>query len=105
MLISVTELKAKCLSVIARVESTGEPIIVTKHGAAIAEIRPLSGSGAAAQDALQGSVKIVGDILGPVLPPEAWESEEAQASKLLKMFASKKRLLPKRRSKKGAKGR
>jgi len=27
------------------------------------------------QEALKGTVEIVGEILGPVLPPEAWEAE------------------------------
>ncbi len=84
MLLSVTEFKAKCLSILARIQSSGESVTLTKRGAVIAKIHPVKkGRGAALLDPLRGSVKVVGDILGPVLPPEDWEAEGARARRKL----------------------
>ena len=39
--ISASEFKAKCLALLDRVAETGERIIVTKHGTAVAQLVPL----------------------------------------------------------------
>jgi prevent-host-death family protein len=59
--------KATCLSVMAEVQRTGEPITVTRHGTPIVRVVP-----AAAPDApplfgrARGMVRITGDILAPL---------------------------------------
>jgi prevent-host-death family protein len=40
MTVTVTELKAKCLSLIDQLQKTGHPIIITKHGAIVAKLVP-----------------------------------------------------------------
>jgi prevent-host-death family protein len=71
-----SEFKAKCLAVLDEVAATGEPVIILKRGKPIARLVPsLSTSERYPQNEILGSVRIVGDILEPVLPSEAWESE------------------------------
>ncbi len=74
--ISATEFKAKCLAILDEVSQTGQPITILKRGKPIARIvPPVPHIGRYPQDALAGSVEIHGDMLEPVLPPEAWEAE------------------------------
>jgi len=40
MSISATEFKATCLAVIDRVSRTGEPVVITKRGRAVARLIP-----------------------------------------------------------------
>lgn len=71
-----SEFKAKCLAVLDEVASTGEPVIILKRGKPIARLVPsLSTKERHPQNEIFGSVRIVGDILEPVLPPDAWEAE------------------------------
>jgi prevent-host-death family protein len=80
MTLSVTEFKAKCLAVLERVRSTGETVIITKRGVVIAHVSPPGGRTPRRKlETLAGSVKIQGDILGPVLPAAAWEVEAGGA--------------------------
>lgn len=73
--IAVSEFKAHCLSLLEDVARTGEPILVTKRGKPLARVTP-SGNVASARprDMLRGSVIYKGDIIEPVLPPEAWNA-------------------------------
>jgi prevent-host-death family protein len=58
------------------VERTGEPITVLKRGRPVAQIVPVVPRGdRPPQETLYGSVEILGDVIEPVLPPEAWEAE------------------------------
>ena len=71
----ISELKAKCLAVVSEVARTGEPVMVTRHGKALARVVPSPIDDAAyPQDTLRGSVEILGDIVGPVLPAREWEA-------------------------------
>jgi prevent-host-death family protein len=64
--------KAQCLKVMSRVQKTGEPVLVTKRGKPVVKVIP-----AEPQDDLfgfmAGRMKIVGDIMSPVVPLEDWE--------------------------------
>jgi prevent-host-death family protein len=73
--VAVSEFKAHCLSLFDEVARTGEPILVTKRGKPLARITP-SGNSAVTrpQDTLRGSVSYEGDLLAPVVPPEAWSA-------------------------------
>jgi len=76
MLIRASEFKAKCLAILDRVRATGEEVTITKRGVPIATVVAARPKGYRyPQDALLGSVGVVGDIVNPVLPPEAWEAE------------------------------
>jgi prevent-host-death family protein len=72
----ISQFKARCLAVLARVKRTGEPVLVTRFGEPIAEIVPPSlpphperwlGS-------FRESGRIVGDIVAPVVDAEDWDA-------------------------------
>ena len=74
--IRASEFKAKCLAILDEVNRTGEPVTILKRGRPVARLLPPSATqGKYPQESLRGTVKIHGDILEPVLPAEAWESE------------------------------
>jgi prevent-host-death family protein len=73
--IRASEFKAKCLAILDEVERTGEPVMILKRGRAVARLVPPTGEGKYPQDSLRGTVEILGDILEPVLPADAWEAE------------------------------
>ena len=74
--IRASEFKAKCLAILDEVYETGEPITIVKRGRPVARLLPPAISeGKYPQDSLQGTVKILGDILEPVFPADVWEAE------------------------------
>jgi prevent-host-death family protein len=74
--IRASEFKAKCLAILDEVERTGEPVTILKRGRAVARLVPPSlGKGEYPQHALIGTVKILGDVVEPVLPATDWEAE------------------------------
>jgi prevent-host-death family protein len=72
--ITISQFKATCLAVLDNVKRTGRPIIVTRHGKAIAVIDPPPPP--EKRESWLGSFKskgkITGDILAPVVPEDAW---------------------------------
>jgi prevent-host-death family protein len=76
--IRASEFKAKCLAILDEVNETGEPVTILKRGRPVARLMPaLKEQGGYPQETLRGTVKILGDIIEPVLPADAWESEES----------------------------
>lgn len=74
--INVSEFKAKCLAILDDVARTGEPVTILKRGKPIAQILPVVPRQTEyPQETLRGTVEILGDIVEPVLPAEAWEAE------------------------------
>lgn len=73
---AISQFKATCLAVIERVRTTGEPVLVTKHGEPVAEVVPASTSVAGARQlgVLAGSAEIRGDIVSPVAEESDWEA-------------------------------
>jgi prevent-host-death family protein len=73
---TATEFKARCLALLDEVAATGEVITVLKHGRPVAQLVPaVPRAEGHPQDALAGTVEILGDVIGPVLEPDVWESE------------------------------
>ncbi len=73
--LKASEFKAKCLAVLEEVDRTGEPVTILKRGRPVARlVRATPSPGRYPQDALAGTVEVVGDIIAPVLPPQAWEA-------------------------------
>ncbi len=66
------EFKARCLKLMDEVDRTGEPIVVTKRGRAIAQLGPVSAGVSAGFGFMKGRAEIVGDILAPV--DAEWEA-------------------------------
>lgn len=72
---NATYFKARCLAILDRVRETGERIVILKRGRPVAELWPPSGAESRSpQSELVGTVTVVGDIVGPVLPEHHWES-------------------------------
>lgn len=74
--VSISEFKATCLARLERVRRTGRRLLVTKHGAPIAEVIPAAvgrqvngwlGSASA-------TGRITGDLIAPVVAPDEWEA-------------------------------
>jgi antitoxin (DNA-binding transcriptional repressor) of toxin-antitoxin stability system len=72
--VSVSKFKATCLELLRNVEETGEPILVTKHGEPIAEVRAPQGKRARSPfGCMKDRTKILGDVLSPAVPAEEWD--------------------------------
>ena len=76
--IAISKFKATCLAVLEKVRQTGQPVLVTRFGQPIAEIsapgvglKPVRKLGA-----MIGTMKIVGDIVGPVSDESDWETAQ-----------------------------
>ena len=68
------QFKARCLKVMDEVRSTREPVIITKKGRPVAKLVPAEDPSDDVFGCLRGQMKIVGDILSPVVPLEDWEA-------------------------------
>lgn len=73
--ITISQFKATCLAILARVKRTRQPILVTRKGEVIAQIlpppfpeKPQSWLGS-----FRSTGKIVGDIISPPIEPQEWE--------------------------------
>lgn len=73
--VSISEFKATCLALLAKVKRTREPIFVTRKGEVIAQILPPPPpeSPPSWLGSFESTGKIVGDILSPTLNNEDWE--------------------------------
>jgi prevent-host-death family protein len=69
------QFKAKCLSIMDRVQKTGEAVLITKHGKPVARLLPAASEPEDVFGYMAGKVKIVGDIVGPITPLEDWETK------------------------------
>jgi prevent-host-death family protein len=64
--IQASKLKARCLALMDEVARTGEPVLVTKNGRPVAELRPHRGPRARSLIGLhRGRIAIRGDIVSP----------------------------------------
>lgn len=76
--INATEFKAKCLAIMDEVERTGEPVTILKRGKPVAQLLPPVPRELYPQYALRGTGRIVGDIIEPPLPADAWDAERGE---------------------------
>ena len=73
--IAAAKFKAQCLTLMEDVRNTRQTLVITKRGKPIAKLAPLDN----AQDddffdSLKGRVRVVGDIVSPVVPLEDWDA-------------------------------
>ena len=69
--ISASDFKTRCLALLNRVHETGERVMILRYGHPVAEFtRAIGASEQRPQDELEGTVTIVGDVVGPVFPEE-----------------------------------
>ena len=64
--------KAQCLKVMNDIQSTGEPIIVTKRGKPVVKVVPAESEKDDIFGFMAGKAEIVGDIESPVVPLNDW---------------------------------
>ena len=69
------EFKQTCLRLLEEVRSSGTPIVITKHGRAIAQLAPLEPSQMQTlwPTSLASSAEIRGDLVAPSTDPSEWE--------------------------------
>lgn len=74
--IAISKFKATCLAVMERVRKTRKPILVTRFGKPVAEIVPPSPEPRPKRclGDMQGTARIVGDIISPAVDEEDWEA-------------------------------
>ena len=73
--VNASDFKARCLAILDRVQATGERVVILKRGRPVAELHPASRTHAEyPQLELKGTVIVSGDIVGPAVPEEQWES-------------------------------
>ena len=68
--IGAAEFKQRCLALLDSVGPEG--LVITKHGKPVAKLIPVGAGSADLLDALQGKLRITGDILSTGLP---WHAE------------------------------
>jgi prevent-host-death family protein len=74
--IAISKFKATCLAVLERVRKTGQPILVTRFGKPIAEIKPPTEAKLEPRrlGTLASTIEIHGDIVGPISDISEWEA-------------------------------
>ncbi len=74
--ISISQFKAKCLSLLEQVRRTKQPIRVTRFGKPVVEVVPASPTTGSADwlGSLADTLDIVGDIVSPVIEERDWEA-------------------------------
>ena len=73
--INASDFKARCLAILDRVQTTGERVVILKRGRPVAELHPATRTHAEyPQFELKGTVIESGDIIGPAVPEDHWES-------------------------------
>jgi prevent-host-death family protein len=72
--VTISKFKATCLALLRKVRDTGQPILVTKHGEPIAEVRPPEPPRRAESPVgcMKGRMTILGDIVSPFSEKD-WE--------------------------------
>jgi hypothetical protein len=76
-MVSATEFKAKCLALIDDMNRTKIPVVITKRGKRVAEMRPAlddASSDAMIKASLKGSVLRYDDPFGPAIDPSEWNA-------------------------------
>lgn len=64
--IKASEFKAKCLALMDEVARTGKPLLVTKNGKPIAELRAHVPANGPALGILKNQLEITGDLVSPI---------------------------------------
>ena len=72
---SASAFKARCLELMDRVAATGESVIVTKRGVAVARLGPVVERPTTLVGFMAGEIELVGDVVEPV--EETWDAESA----------------------------
>jgi prevent-host-death family protein len=72
-MIAAGEFKAKCLHLLDEVQQTRMEIVITKRGRPVARLLPVEEKPPTVFGRMKGSIKILGDIVGPT--GEKWDAD------------------------------
>ncbi|MGA2347543.1 MAG: type II toxin-antitoxin system Phd/YefM family antitoxin [Candidatus Sulfotelmatobacter sp.] len=74
--VAISEFKAKCLGILEEVRKTRKPIRVTRFGEPVAEVVPPTADKSKGRrlGAMAGTMKILGDIVGPTGSLDDWDA-------------------------------
>jgi len=72
--IGAAAFKTHCLALLDEVQSSGQGLVVLKHGRPVARVLPFEQRGVSPQATLRGTVHAEDDLLDPPLPADAWEA-------------------------------
>ena len=74
--VAISEFKAKCLAMLEQVRKTKKPLRVTRFGKPVADILPPAPTAKSGDwiGSMRGTMRIVGDIVSPVMSDEDWEA-------------------------------
>ena len=74
--VAISEFKAKCLGILEQVRKTRRPIRITRFGEPVAEVVPPTPKKSPANwlGCMEGTIRIVGDIVGPISSEDDWEA-------------------------------
>jgi len=68
--------KTHCLSVLDEVQEHGEEVVITKRGKPVAKLVPVEEKKPGSIFGfLKGQVKIVGDVVSPIVQPWEWDED------------------------------
>ena len=66
--------KTKCLTVMDEVAKKREPVLITKKGKPVAQLVPVDSKDDPLADFYFGKIKVLGDIVSPIVPLEDWDA-------------------------------
>ncbi len=69
--VSAGQFKARCLALMDEVRDRGGEYVITKHGTPVAKLVPVRNERRLLLGSMKGTVKVLGDIIGPL--DEPWE--------------------------------
>ena len=73
--IGAGEFKQRCLALLDEVGASGESIVITKRGTAVARLMPVSPEREGDwRGALRAQGEIVGDLVAPAADPAEWDA-------------------------------
>lgn len=73
--IAAGQFKQTCLRLLDEVGASGEPIVITKRGKAVAQLTPVEpGREADWLGAMRDRGEICGDLLAPAVDPGEWDA-------------------------------
>ena len=66
--------KATCLAVMDEVQKKRQGVVITKNGKPVAKLVPIAEEPDPIFGFMKGKIKIVGDVVSPVVPLEDWDA-------------------------------
>ena len=80
--IGVTEFRATCVAVLARVGETGRPVLITRFGKPVAQISPPPGGTLDWLGSMRERGAIAGDLVEPAGLADDWEAPDARMEQI-----------------------